>query len=727
MADEMLRETQIWLNKTYSGVTGFNKVPEDGQTRNKTYYGLIRALQIELGITNLADSFGNQTMAAFSDISRHPVGSVPSNMVYILQGGFWTKGYNPGGFSGLFYEDTENAVKRFQRDIGIEQTGIVTGQVMKALLNTDGYELSSLGTADMRSVQQFLNANYGGMYFTYVPTNGVYERNTNKALIYGLQAEMGMSPNVANGNFGPGTTNGCPVLSVGNTGNNVKILQGALLGNGYDTIGFNGVDGNFDNDVRSKVIEFQKDLALPQTGIADMPTIKQLLSSAGHTGRKATVCDTATILNSSNIQTIINNGYKMVGRYLTGTVGGTRSKALTRAELNLMFSKGLKVFPIYQDGGYYSDYFVAGQGIVDANNAISAARALGFKSGTTIYFAVDFDAYDFEVKQKIVPYFQEISSTFNRMLQYSDVPAYKIGIYGPRNSCIQVSEQGYAEHSFVSNMSTGFSGNLGYPMPSNWSFSQFYEYTIYSGQNESLPIDKVDTSGRDAGVSSITTPHNSEESAFRQAWAVVGSRLPYVTSDPSLFSTEFVFDRNYRVLDSPAFTVDVIASRIVKIGESENAVTVTNGQIGLSIAQAAEELQGKISTTRLDTAEGFMRNLALGIGNGEMEVEFNVTAEGLAMKFIGRKFDLPSSAGTDAALQVAVTLTFRNLAPDIDLTLLRENLVAAGKVATVSVAAGVLLYATVQSGGSAAPLTAAAMSSLLVFLGMKDEDDEDNT
>ncbi|WP_051748595.1 glycoside hydrolase domain-containing protein [Terribacillus saccharophilus] len=722
MADEMLRQTQIWLNKTYSGVNGFNKVPEDGQTRNKTYYGLIRAVQIELGITNLADSFGPATELAFKALFKQGEKAEPRNLNYILQGGFWTKGYSPGGFNGMFLDDTESAVKRFQRDIGIEPTGVVTAQVMKALLNTDGYTLSSQGTSDMRTVQQFLNATYGGKYFTYIPTNGVYERNTNKALIYGLQAEMGMSTSVANGNFGPGTTNGCPVLYEGDSGNNVKLLQGALLGNGYDTIGILGLDGRFDSGLKSKVIQFQKDLVLPQTGIADMPTIKQLLSSAGHTGRSATVCDTATILNTSNIQTVINNGYKMVGRYLTGTVGGTLSKALTDSELNLIFSKGLKVFPIYQDGGYYSDYFVSGQGNIDANKALAAARALGFPSGTTIYFAVDFDAYDFEVKNKILPYFNEIFSTFAELKQYNGVPDYKIGIYGPRNSCIQVANAGYADNSFVSNMSTGFSGNLGFPMPNNWSFSQFFEQTIYSGTNTSIPIDKVDTSGRDQGVSAVTPPKDLEEDVLRQAWTEVGSRLPFVSTTPYMFSTEFIFDKSFRVIEMATLSVDVVVSRVVKLGESNNAVTVQDGKIGLSVAVAAEETQTKLSSSRLDTAQGFLDNLALGIGNGEIEVESKIVANGLEMKLIGKKFDLPSSVGSNVALQVAVTITFSN----VQLPSPMESLKKALEVTTFAVAAFAVGYATLQTGGLALPVVSEAAVALLAFLGLSDDESDDD-
>src|SRR5699024_11443956 len=61
--DEMVKETQVWLNKTYGKVSGFGKVPEDGNTGWNTVYGLTRALQHELGITDLVDNFGPSTAA----------------------------------------------------------------------------------------------------------------------------------------------------------------------------------------------------------------------------------------------------------------------------------------------------------------------------------------------------------------------------------------------------------------------------------------------------------------------------------------------------------------------------------------------------------------------------------------------------------------------------------------------------------------------------------------
>ena len=59
--DAMVYLTQRWLNQEYGDVPGFGYVTEDGRTGWDTVYGLTRALQVELGIADLADNFGPTT------------------------------------------------------------------------------------------------------------------------------------------------------------------------------------------------------------------------------------------------------------------------------------------------------------------------------------------------------------------------------------------------------------------------------------------------------------------------------------------------------------------------------------------------------------------------------------------------------------------------------------------------------------------------------------------
>ena len=65
----------------------------------------------------------------------------------------------------------------------------------------------------------------------------------------------------------------------------------------------------------------------------------------------------------------------------------------------------MDIFPIYQTEGNHSGYFTSAKGRTDAATAISNAQKLGFPSRTTIYFCVDFDALETDIKNSILPYF----------------------------------------------------------------------------------------------------------------------------------------------------------------------------------------------------------------------------------------------------------------------------------------------------------------------------------
>lgn len=497
--DEMVLETQQWLNKTYGDDSRFNRVSENGRTGWETVYGLTRALQIEEGIQETSDNFGPTTMRLCPTLSIESEDASPSNYDYILQGGLWCKGYSPGGFTGVFYKGTQSAINQFQSDAGLSPTGIATPLIIKALLNMDAFVLVSGGDTRIREMQQRLNRLYNS-YFGLMPCDGRYARETNTALVYALQCEEGMDTDTANGYFGNGTTSKCPTLSPGDSRTNfVYILQYSLYCNGFNPGGF---DGQYGSTVGNAVKSFQSFVCLPVTGVANMPTIKALLASCGDINRAATGCDCATILTAAKAATLKNNGYTYVGRYLTGTIGGGISKALSAQEANIILKAGLQIFPIFETSGYYIDYFSSSQGNEDAREAMDAAYRVGIPCGTIIYFAVDFDAYDYQVTDTIVPYFRAIRSRF---ASYGN--PYRIGVYGARNICLRVAEAGISVNSFVGDMSTGYSGNLGYRLPPDWTFDQITTVTLGSGDGK-IEIDKDVASGRgvSAPVSHVENP-----------------------------------------------------------------------------------------------------------------------------------------------------------------------------------------------------------------------------
>ena len=507
MADVMVQETQVWLNKTYGRVSGFGSVPENGRTGWPTIYGLIKGLQIELGITALSNNFGPTTLSKFNAIQHTLVigGKYNKNIARIIQGGFWCKGYNVAAFDGVLTDKTMKQVWKLNYDAGMLEFSspipkFITGQMMKALLDMSAFVLVSGGDSNVRSIQQALNKSYNA-HFGVLPCDGIYQRDSNKALIYALQDEMGMTVGVANGYFGVGTTANCPTLGP-NQGKAayVKILQYSLYVNGFNQ---NAVfDGIYSTFISNEVLKYRKFMRLSpeNSNLADMRVIKGLMVSHGDQTRMTYGADMATQLKTqSQVNILKNNGYTTVGRYLTGTVGmDFRPKNLTIPEVQLLKKNNMTIFPIYQDGGYYLDYFKKeGQGYIDAKKAISAARKLGFKKGTTIYFACDFDALGDEIEQYLVPYFREIFYYFLSEFNY-----YTPSAYGPRSLLIKLTKLDYIEGGFVSNMSSGFSGNLGYKMPDNWTFDQYFEYNL-----NGIDIDKVSISERgDTGQTSFNPP-----------------------------------------------------------------------------------------------------------------------------------------------------------------------------------------------------------------------------
>lgn len=522
--DDQVYMVQKWLNQEYGDVTGFGSVPENGKTAWPTIYGLIRALQHELGITSLADSFGPTTQAKYKDNILSRQDGVEKNMYAILQGALWCKGYSPGynfeynsitkevSVDAVFDEKVEAAVIEFKKDAGlINPDGIVTLNTMKALMSMDAFKLlgSSYGAkAEVRIMQQKLNREYEA-YIGLMPCDGVYGRNTNKAVVYSLQALEGMPVGTATGSFGNLTKQCCPEIPYKRNSSAAQnysgdyyseeqikkfteLLQFALYVNGFGDGDFDGV---FDSQTQKDLRDFQKKHRINESGKADIGTWMSLFVSYGDKSRAAFACDCATILTEPTIKTLVANGYKYVGRYLTGTYNGGISKALTREEAELIINSGMNFFPIYQTSAREEAYFTPEKGIEDANSAIEAASKLGVPRGTIIYFAVDFDAMDYQITNSIIPYFEKVYSVVSQ----SD---YKVGIYGARNVCSRVSDKGYACASFVSDMSSGFSGNLGFTIPDNWAFDQFATVSIGEG-NGKIEIDKDAISGKDLGVSKL--------------------------------------------------------------------------------------------------------------------------------------------------------------------------------------------------------------------------------
>jgi peptidoglycan hydrolase-like protein with peptidoglycan-binding domain len=475
------------------------KVEEDGTTGWDLMYALTRALQYELGITALSNNFGPTTLSRLE--SRWPsIGHLdtPANVTMIIQSALYAKGYDGSDINGVYDDRTADAVTLMKQRMGV--AGAFPGsdlvpKVFKALLTMDAYIVVNDGSDTVRSIQRWLNGRYvKRSNFFIMPCDGHYSRNVATAMIFAVQYDLGMADGVADGLFGPKTLDGLKehTLAVGSTGDWVRLFSAALCFAKRSTT----FTATYDPGMAEAVRAFQRFVALEETGRANASTWASLLVSYGDQTRKGAACDGVTRITDARAATLKNAGVEIVGRYLNPGGSELPEKQIQPGELATITANGLSCFPIYQTWNRAAADFSYDAGVRAAWAAIDWAKVHGFKGGTTIYFAVDYDAVDWEVTEYVIPHFKGVHRTIG------ESSSYNVGIYGARNVCQRVSDKGYAITSFVSDMSAGFSGNIGYPHPRNWAFDQIVTKKIGSGDGQ-IEIDVDIVSGRDRGQNSF--------------------------------------------------------------------------------------------------------------------------------------------------------------------------------------------------------------------------------
>lgn len=502
--DSRVLETQEWLNNTYRNITNFPVVEEDGITGYSTFKALIWALQIEISAETPDGVFGTDTLNKCPTLRQceNPFEETPSNIIYILQGSLWCKGISPSGFTGVFGPGTANAIYIFQVAAGITRDKIVYPYILNGIMNTDGYTFRT--TDDVydtyrHEIQVGLN-NYYGSQIGLVAPNGIWERKSHKNLIKAVQIEWGTS---VDGSFGSGTLNKAPILSKNTIGytNSKRLLQWCLAINGFYPGGF---DGGFGNDTYNALYAFQEFVCLGADGMCGKQSWASLLTSCGLSTRSAKALDTSKILTAENAKLVAAAGYTDIGRYLTNTPGGTFNKEMTIEEIKIIKNAGLNIYPIFQTKGNTVSYFSGYQGISDALTAISAAKKFGFPPSATIYFCVDYDVLLSDIETSIIPYFRNIKEQIGN--------SFKIGAYGPRYICTKLSEMNLISSSYVCDMSTGFTCNIGQKMPSNWAYDQFIEIYDSKSQFTGMGYDKCIASPRKTATApSEFITYDSEE------------------------------------------------------------------------------------------------------------------------------------------------------------------------------------------------------------------------
>lgn len=558
MADEKVLVAQKWVNATYGNVAGYAKCPEDGKTGWATMYSLIMGLQHELGISPVVANFGSGTVSKLAALGNIGIGwKKNTNIVKILRHGLFCKGYWGGETTVVDYDSAAaSSVNLMKGNMGLEKDGVVQPKVFRAILNMDAYVLLAGGSEEVRGIQQWLNGRYWTKStFNVGPADGHYSRDVQQALMKAIQVEVGIPEDQATGNFGDGTKAALKQHTVaeGDSGIFIQLFSAACVFNqpvvvvgqtaGGDWVEQNWTTSfrsNFDSSLKSFVSTFQKFSQLSVTGKGDFATWAQLLVSTGDPDRPVTGCDTRYEITPQLAEKLYADGFRYVGRYLYQPDPDFQ-KEIKPGEIANIFAAGLSVFPIFQDNNRRLVDFSWSKGYAHGQLAHDRAVHYGFNRGTVIYFAVDYDATS-EDMPKVIEYFEGITAGLaNKGRRYVH------GVYGSRNVCAQVTKNTYARFSFVSGMSWGFSGNLGFPMPSNWSFTQIKEISnLVNPDGGTYDLDRdAHRVGTDVGQRTVNKQSTPADEFVNYIQRLYDLAKRYGKGDPNRLVMEYIRHKAY--------------------------------------------------------------------------------------------------------------------------------------------------------------------------------------
>ena len=125
---------QKWLNQNYAA-----SLSVDGSFGRLTRQAAVKALQKYLNKTYSAGlsvdgGFGPKTKAFMSENKIELKKGTKNDLVYILQGILYCRGYNPNGFDGKFGGGTYAAVRTYQGDKNLAKDGEAGAETFASLM-----------------------------------------------------------------------------------------------------------------------------------------------------------------------------------------------------------------------------------------------------------------------------------------------------------------------------------------------------------------------------------------------------------------------------------------------------------------------------------------------------------------------------------------------------------------------------------------------------------------
>ncbi|WP_284646424.1 DUF1906 domain-containing protein [Paenibacillus silviterrae] len=137
--------------------------------------------------------------------------------------------------------------------------------------------------------------------------------------------------------------------------------------------------------------------------------------------------DCSTPLTAQTAAAFANDGYEFICRYLVPTGW----KRLTRGEAEIISEAGMQIVSVFETT---ADRALGGRsaGLADGATALRVAAEVGQPEGSTIYFAVDFDATNAQLPT-VIEYIRACSEA---------TPNFNTGVYGSYRVVEAVSAAG---------------------------------------------------------------------------------------------------------------------------------------------------------------------------------------------------------------------------------------------------------------------------------------------
>lgn len=122
-------------------------------------------------------------------------------------------------------------------------------------------------------------------------------------------------------------------------------------------------------------------------------------------------------------------------------------KQIKPEEARAIAAAGMRLGIVYEGAGDQPGQFSEATGYQDAKYSRERAAERGQPDGSAVYFAVDFDANQFQIKRDVLPYFEGVRRA---LTEANNFPKLRAGVYGSGLSCRSALEVGLVELTWVS-------------------------------------------------------------------------------------------------------------------------------------------------------------------------------------------------------------------------------------------------------------------------------------